>query len=370
MTTIYTGTFPRALRSDTVDAASGIGHLRVAFDPFRVETDTETPAERPGWVVAHPDGRTLYAAHEVRHGPDGTGTVVAYRRHPATGALTESGRRAVGGSPCHAAVVGDGRLLVVPCFHGGGVHAFALDDDGGLGHQVAHVQHTGSSVHPVRQRAPHPHGAVADPSGRWLLVPDFGTDRIEVYRVDGRAPSLVHHPALGVSVVPGTGPRHAVFHPGGRWCFVVSELTATLTTLAFDERNGRLSVVAEVAILPDEVPGRRSGAEVLVDRSGRYVYATNRAHTSSGPTDDDGEDCVAWFAVDAASGALRRAGRVWSGGSVPRAAALTEDGRRLLVAHQGSSSVVVFAVEDDGTPVPTGDVIATPVPVALALVAD
>lgn len=62
----------------------------------------------------------------------------------------------------------------------------------------------------LRQEHPHPHDAILDPDGRFVLVPDLGTHLIQRYLVnkDGRG-GLTR---LAPLIVPaGSGPRHGVF---------------------------------------------------------------------------------------------------------------------------------------------------------------
>lgn len=361
--TIYTGTFARALRSDPEDTAFGIYSLRVDLDAGTARPLGLARTTRPGWLVQHPTLPVLYAVNEAKDGS----SVTAYAVDDERGLLSETARRPTTGSPCHAAVTADGRMLAVTCFHGGAVHTFALDEDGGLGDETGRTALVGSGTHPVRQAAPHPHSVNLDPSGRWALVPDFGTDRVEVFAVDADTRTLVHRPEAGVSIAPGSGARHGVFTSDGGWFFVVSEMSAAVTSLRFDPSTGAIEVAAEAPILPLTQPGLRSGAEIVIDAADAFLYATNRAHGSSGPVPEGGEDCVAWFAIDRATGALAQRGRIPSGGSIPRTCLLTADGRRLLVAHQGSSTIVVFDIADDGSLAPSGTVIETPVPVALAV---
>ena len=169
-----------------------------------------------------------------------------------------------------------------------------------------------------------------------------------------------------MSLPPGSGPRHLVIHPTGAWVFVVNEMNATVTSMAYDQDTGDLTVESTVAVLPDDAPGYRSAAEIAIDPSGRFVYVTHRSHGSSGPRPEGGEDCVVWFDVDVATGRLWRAGRVPSGGLIPRSCVFREGATKLLVAHQGSSTLVEFDVDPvTGALQPSGLVVPSPVPVCL-----
>lgn len=366
---VYVGSYPRAYHADTVDV--GVGISVFSHDGARGPLDLiqEVPALRPGWLAPHPTRRFLYAANEVRTRADGTdgGLVTAYAVDQHSGRLAEVNAQLTEGSPCHAVVDATGSLLLVSTFHGSTVHVFPIEDDGRIGDESSRVAHAGSGIHPTRQREPHPHAVVIDPANRYVLVPDLGTDRVEVHELDVDARTLRARPRAGVSLPPGTGPRHLVFHPGGRWVFVVGEMDATVTTLEFDPLTGTLAIRSTLDVLPDEVPGYRSAAEILVRADGSTVYVTHRSHGSSGPRAEGGEDCVVWFDVDTETGRLTRAGRLHSGGAIPRACCFDASGTRLLVAHQGSGTIIWFDIEPDGSLLATG--VETPVaaPVCLAV---
>ena len=74
------------------------------------------------------------------------------------------------------------------------------------------------------------------------------------------------------------------------------------------------------------------GAELAIDRTGRFLYASNRA-----------EDVLVVFAVDAASGALTLVQRVGCGGKNPRDFTLDPSEKWLVAANQDTQNVVVFA---------------------------
>jgi Lactonase, 7-bladed beta-propeller len=67
---------------------------------------------------------------------------------------------------------------------------------------------------------PHPHFVSFDPSGRFLLAPDRGTDRLHIYRLDLSTGKLVPNNPAFAKTRPGAGPRHLAFHPSKPWAYV------------------------------------------------------------------------------------------------------------------------------------------------------
>lgn len=98
---------------------------------------------------------------------------------------------------------------------------------------------------PDRQDASHPHGAIVDPTGRFVLVPDLGMDRIHIFKISPSNGRL--QPQAPLLVKPGSGPRHAVFWtPSSKAVsiddtvmYLVSELDNTLSAFKIRyTRNG------------------------------------------------------------------------------------------------------------------------------------
>jgi 6-phosphogluconolactonase len=222
----------------------------------------------------------------------------------------------------------------------GTVAVFPARPDGSLAEASSVDQHEGSGPDAVRQAGPHAHCIVPTADDRYAFSADLGSDEVIGYRVDHEARALVRHSRLRMP--SGSGPRQLVFAPGGRHAWVVGELDATMSTLAFDAASGILSYVESVPLLPRGA-GPRSGADVEVHPSGRFVYGSNRGH-----------DSIAMFAVDEPSGRLRLIGHRSSEGRTPRDMVISEDGRFLLVANQDSDTIVVMPIDQD-----TGDLGST-----------
>lgn len=326
---VYFGTYTapgksRGIYASAFDGATGrLGLPRLA---------AETPS--PSFLALHPARPLLYAVNEVDNFEgQRAGSVSAFAVDAATGDLRALGHvSSRGAHPCHLAVDRSGRHVLVANYSGGSVASLPLRPDGSLAAASAFVQHTGASVDPKRQTAPHAHMIETDAANRFALVADLGLDQVLVYRFDsGR---LTPAAPAQARVVPGSGPRHFAFSPDGRDLYLLNEISVTVTAFRYDA--GRLT---EFQILSSMPPGAEpgsadSGAEIQVHPSGRFVYASLR-----------GPDSLAVFTRDAATGRLSLVEHVASGGLTPRSFAIDPSGRYLLAANQRSDQVAVFRID-------------------------
>lgn len=308
----------------------------------------------PSFLAAHPRGGVLYAVNEVeQYAGLPSGAVRALRVGPG-GALAPLGdaRASGGGAPCYVSVDAAARRLLVANYAGGSVARLALGADGAPAAPRVRM-HAGRGPNAARQGAPHAHCFLPDPTGRWGVAADLGTDQLLVYDVAGEGLP----PVDGARLRPGAGPRHLAFAPGGRVLYAVGELDRTLNTFRFDPATGALAPAGTVALADESAPpaGERTAAHVAVAASGRVVYASVR-----------GDDVLVVLAADPATGALAVVQRVPTGGRWPRHFALAPDGRTLHVANQRSDAVVEFAVDPaTGRLAPTGRRVAVPRPVCV-----
>jgi 6-phosphogluconolactonase len=281
----------------------------------------------------HPRGRYLYACNS------GTpGGVSAYTIARDGRSLTRlSHHVSEGRGPSQLSLDRSGRFVLAANYGGGYVEVLALEPDGSLGAATAVVKHQGHSVHPERQTRPYAHCITTDPSNRYALAADLGTDQVIIYRFDANTGRLAPHHPSHVAVARGSGPRHLAWHPTGHWVYLIEELSNEVTTFRWDREDGTLNEEQTVPTLPGDFRGESTAAEVLVDPTGRFVYASNRGH-----------DSIAVFAIDPNSGALAFVEHVASGGRTPRYMAFDLTGGWLIVANCESDSAAVFGI-DPGT---------------------
>lgn len=308
--------------------------------------------ENPSFLAVHPKRPVLYAVSETGD----NGRVVAYAIDPHSGSLTElNSQPTEGAAACHVSLDPTGQWLSLVNYTGGSVCLYPIQADGTVGPLSDRVQHTGHSVRPDRQEGPHPHSIVTEPSGRFQLVPDLGTDRIYVYRIDqahGKYELQREIPAA-----PGTGPRHIAFHPLAPWVYIIEELSSTITFYELDAGEGRLTAVQTAAALPEDFAGESIAADIHIDPAGRYLYGSNRGH-----------DSIAVFRI-AEDGTLAPLGHVPTEGRTPRNFAITPDGGYLLTANQDTDNLVVMRLSDDGMPIPSGEQLQLEKPVCVIVTA-
>lgn len=320
---IYLGTYTRS-------TGKGIYAVRLNATTGALGTP-ELVAEtaNPSFVALSPGGGHLYAVSET------STMAVPFAVDAATGRLTPLQAQDAGGkAPCHLVVDHTERTLVLAHYHSGIVAALPINADGTLGAPGSVIQHTGHSVNPKRQEAPHVHSVTLSPDNRFVIVCDLGLDRVFTYALDPATATLTPAATPFVATAPGAGPRHAAFSTDGQWVLVINELASTLVSYRYDPATGALTPADTQSTLPADFSGESSTAEVRVHPNGRFVYGSNRGH-----------DSIASFALDSATGALKPLGHTPTGGKNPRNFALSPDGQWLVAANQNSDNLRVFRVD-------------------------
>ena len=313
----------------------------------------------PSFLASNPRKPVLYAINEVSEleGRPGGG-VRAYAVQPKSGKLALLNQQPSGGpGPCHVNVDRTGQTVLVANYGGGSVASFPVRPDGGLAPAASIDLHHGSSVNSSRQTGPFAHCVAIDPANRFVLSADLGIDKVMIYRLNAATGSLAPHQPASVDTARGAGPRHIVFHPNGRFVFVVNELDSTIGVFRYNAARGSLQAAA-VRINPAAgFCGANTAAEIQLHPSGRFLYASNRGH-----------DSIAVFAVDPGTGMLHSLGHQATLGNNPRHFAIDFSGRYLLAANQDGGNVVVFRIDSQsGMLQPTGVSVAIPMPVCVVM---
>lgn len=329
------------------------------FDPVHGEFAAIGPVadiERPTWAIRHPVLPILWFNQSTGNDGKSEGAVHALKTDAVTGQLEPMATvNAGGGGTTNLAYDAASRRLFAANFGSANITALSVNRSGIPGPIVSTQIVTGSGPHP-RQARPHPHAVVLDPTGRWLLVPDLGADRVWVLPFDRRAgkllPADLTDPRHAV-LPPGCGPRHLALHPQGRWAYLVEELTANVRVFGWNAAIGELTSLQTISSDDASFTGTRSAAEIAVSRDGRFVYVSNRSDHS-----------MVVFAVNAQTGGLSVIQRMASGGKLPWHFALHPGGNWIVVSNRDSSELALLRVDKKtGRLQDTGTRLPSPAPV-------
>ncbi|HLZ12457.1 MAG TPA: lactonase family protein [Candidatus Acidoferrum sp.] len=315
----------------------------------------ETPD--PSFVAIHPGGKFLYAVNEGGK----ASFVTSFALDAKTGQLTQLNQvPALGEDPCYIAFDQSGKYILVANYTSGTLAVFPILPDGKIGEKTAMNRDSGPlGPRKDRQEGPHAHWIETSPDNRFALAADLGLDQVLIFQFDAAKGTLGPHIPSGASLKAGSGPRHAIFSPNGKFLFVVSELNSTAASFSYDPKKGELKQVSSVSTVPSDFSGRNDVAEVAIHPSGRFLYVSNR-----------GNDSIAIFAVDVKKGTLTPMGGLPTGGKEPRHFTLDPTGNFLFVENQFSDTIVTFHVDaNTGQLTPTGENVNVPSPVCLKFIA-
>ena len=248
--------------------------------------------------------------------------------------------------------------LIGASYGSGEVMSLPVMPDGSVGRPVSSQRHYGRGPLP-EQATPHAHSVAMDGSRHFVVSADLGADRIFVHRFHDAARSLTEGKPPFEATPPGSGPRHLVFHPNGRFLYVNTQMSAEVRAYKWDAVEGRMELVEAQPSYPANYSGEgtRSSSEIGFSRDGRHLYVTLRGD----------QDSIVVYDVDGKTGRLTETQRVASGGKSPRTFGIDPSGRWMLVSHDVSSTVNVFGIDKaSGKLTATGE--ALPVPNADSVV--
>src|SRR5688500_2325024 len=229
------------------------------------EKSKVTDITNPSFLAISKDKKNVYAGSE---GGQGKG-LNAFAFDLKTGKLALLNTGSAGGNgPCYVSVDDKKQWVFAGKYGGGSLSATKLNQDGSLSQTTQVIQHEGSSVNKSRQDKPHVHAVVLSPDNKYLLVPDLGTDKVNVYRVDptNAEPLSPAAPAFA-SVNPGGGPRHLAFHPNGKYAYLILEMEGAIA--AFDFKNGKLEQKQTITMLAHGFTGKVGAADIHVSPDGK-----------------------------------------------------------------------------------------------------
>lgn len=316
----------------------------------------------------------LYAVNEAkspgRSEIEKGAKVYAFRVDHETGMLTEINHVTAMGTNTIDVTALPSRHILYTATHGAGEHIekisqnangewemvfdyddaavaqYTIEPDGSVGRVVDVALHRDHGLDPNRspqkgghsQATGHAHCVVVDPTGKFLLVGDKGSDRIYVYRVGDKLSVAFIYQFNAYS-----GARHIAFDPviSGRM-YITLEFSSELASFDFDTETGALTELDRISTVDPAFSGRNEPSTLRCSRNGAFIYVVNR-----------GADEIVTVTADR-SGKLTRVkafpiDKCPDPGLGTRQIELSPDNRFLYVAERPSYLVRTLAVNADGS---------------------
>ena len=224
-----------------------------------------------------------------------------------------------------------GRVAMEANWGSGDITTYRIEPNGTLSEPVQHIAY-GEANHGPQPVQAHSrcHSILTAPGGRFVLVNDYGCDRIYIYALDAATAKLTPHDPPFYAAAAGSAPRHLAFHPNGKWIYCNNELTNTVDLLDWDARHGTLTLREAVSTLPVDAPPKCRTADMVLSPDRRFLYCSVRTLES-----------FVIYAVQP-DGRLRRLQFLPSDSIENRCVTLDATGRWLLAANQRSGDVSVL----------------------------
>lgn len=339
---IFVGTYTQPILFGTGQILEGKGK---GIYCYRVDRDSgaltllnlSENIPNPSYLTLDKKQQYLYAVNELKeYDGKACGSASAFRLE-ADFSLTFLSRHATGGTdPCHIAVDPTGSYAAVANFMSGSFCVFPILQDGSIGEYCDFIQHEGSSVHPIRQKGPHAHSVIFSPDGRRAYVPDLGLDRLMAYQMDVQTGKLTPNAPPFLQLEAGAGPRHCVFHPNQKYCYLINELNCTILALEYRQEDGSFTILQEVPTIVGNEGGENICADIQIRPDGKFLYGSNR-----------GCDTLITYAVNSDTGRLTYVDTQSCGGKTPRSFAIDPQGELLIAANQDTDNIVVFRIDHE-----------------------
>lgn len=281
----------------------------------------------PSFLTISPNGQFLYACTDTRQAIPGS--ITAFRIDSIQGRLTLLNKQsAEGANPVYVATDNTNQFIVNGNYTEGNVSVATINAQGLVNPSVQTIRFTDSSINKARQEKSHIHSVNFSPLCDYLYLPDLGADKIRVLRFNPRsAKPMAEVDSLTVRTEPGSGPRHMVFHPNGRFVYCVEEMGGMVSAYAYN--NGKLSRIQRLPSY-SKTAAEHSSADIHISPDGSFLYASNRI-----------ENTISIFSIERA-GTLKLVGHQPTFGETPRNFAIDPSGNFVLVANQTSNNLIVF----------------------------
>lgn len=222
-----------------------------------------------------------------------------------------------GKPPCYISLDNINNNIFSGNYHENNIISYSLKSNGEIGRIISEIPHKYDS---------HVHYTELTPDKKYLCVVDLGQDEITLYN---HSKGVLRN-SLILKVRDGSGPRHIVFHPNGKFAYVICELSSKIITLSYDSTSG-FEIINYTSTIPLCFNSTNSTAAIRISSDGNFLYGSNRGH-----------DSIVAYSICKLTGALYLIDFYSTHGSSPRDFNLTPDNNFIVISNQLTNNLTVY----------------------------
>lgn len=283
----------------------------------------------PSYFTLSRNGQFLFSCTDTR--TPGNGSISSYQFDAVSKTLTFINVQKTGGeNPVYAALDKQEKHLLAANYNDGSISVFPVLKDGSIAPKTQFIIYKDSSINKSRQTSSHIHAAVFSLDGQFVFLPDLGADKIRTYEFDAtKEQPLQSIQSPFTQSIPGSGPRHFIFHPNEKFAYCIEELSGTISSYTYEK--GKLNTIQRIATHRKKHKQDFSSADIHISPDGKFLYASNRGN----------ENNIAIFSIQT-NGTLKMVGYQTAFGKTPRNFSMDATGKFLIVANQSTGTITVF----------------------------
>ncbi|ETN41009.1 uncharacterized protein HMPREF1541_02942 [Cyphellophora europaea CBS 101466] len=319
---------------------------------------TDGCGPNPNWLSLDYANQRLWCLNEGWNTPNGTVSTFDVEE---SGRLIAYQQRNTSASPVQSKFFDGGRKLAVAQFGGpkdsgirGGLTIHDVAANGSLHSGVTNITFDAlQTPGPANNQAvPRGHGVILDPTGKNLVVTDYGADKIRVFSITSNGTVTK---GAEMEAPAGSAPRHAVFYTtvGGEdasstapvYLFVLAENANTISTynITYTSNPDLLHLSPPTRVIDTfggnvtkELNGTAKAGEIHISPDNNFVIVSNRLDSFTMESDS-----LSTYKINA-DGSLTFIQRVAAGGISPRHFKLNKAGDKVVVSHGVTSNIAVL----------------------------
>lgn len=194
--------------------------------------------------------------------------ICTYSINRESGKLTYVGSGPAADNTCYMASDKNSRFLLTASFQGSKIAVSTIGAQG-----VPLISHQ------VIETAPKSHCILAAPGNDYVLSTCLGGDIVNQWKFDQISGALTPNDPPHIETKRGSGPRHVVFHPNGKFVYLINQDDNTVQTFTYSTSKGFLSEKQTIALTANEAEsshGRIYASAMHITHNGKYLFVAER----------------------------------------------------------------------------------------------